>query len=241
MELDYLAALDDARRLNWTEAISRAQRAPTKGPSLLNQRLGTIHGGAGEARGAGGWVPDPPGHAKPGYALENESPAGRSAGGCQVVGAGPRPPGWVAIGPKPKPRGAGGAPGPLRGEGRRPAQGYFLSLIISRVRELQQAFAASIEPVYRGVPIGWVRGTPARVLVRVAKPAAKRCRSGTGLRNGRIVRDPALHKGEGLGEYESTYVPMHHIHPRCLDRTAPHLMLPCDLQMSGTGRQICGR
>ena len=105
------------RRLNWTEAISRAQWAPTKGPSLLNQRLGTIHGGAGEARGAGGWVPDPPGHAKPGYALENESPAGRSAGGCQVVGAGPRPPGWVAIGPKPKPRGAGGAPGPLRGEG----------------------------------------------------------------------------------------------------------------------------
>ena len=71
--------------------------------------------------------------------------------------------------------------------------------------------------------------------MRVAKPAAKRCRSGTGLRNGRIVRDPALHKGEGLGEYESTYVPMHHIHPRCLDRTAPHLMLPCDLQMSGTG------
>jgi hypothetical protein len=39
-----------------------------EGPSRLNlnQRLGTIHGGAGEARGAGGWVPalvpDPPGH-----------------------------------------------------------------------------------------------------------------------------------------------------------------------------------
>jgi hypothetical protein len=32
------------------------------------------------------------GHAKPGYALENESPGARSAGGCQVVGAGPRPP-----------------------------------------------------------------------------------------------------------------------------------------------------
>jgi hypothetical protein len=82
-----------ARRLNWSEAFSRAQWAPTKGPSLLNQRLGAIHGGAGEARGAGGWVPDPPGHANPGCALENESPAGRSAGGCQVVGAGPRPPG----------------------------------------------------------------------------------------------------------------------------------------------------
>ena len=52
-----------------------------------------VHGGTGEARGVGGWVPDPPGHAKPGYALENESPARRSAGGCQVVGAGPRPPG----------------------------------------------------------------------------------------------------------------------------------------------------
>jgi hypothetical protein len=31
--------------------------------SLLNQRLGTTHGGAGEARRAGGWVPDPPGQA----------------------------------------------------------------------------------------------------------------------------------------------------------------------------------
>ena len=102
-------------------------------------------------------------------------------------------------------------------------------------------FAGLIEPVYRGVAIGWVRGTTARVLVRVAKPAAKRCRSGTGLRNGRIVRDPALHKGEGLGKYGSTYVPMHHIHPHCLNRTVPHLMPPCDLQMSGTGRQICGR
>jgi hypothetical protein len=40
----------------------------------------------------GSWVPDPPGHARPGYALENESPAARGAGGCQVVGAGPRPP-----------------------------------------------------------------------------------------------------------------------------------------------------
>jgi hypothetical protein len=62
------------RRLNWSEPLSRAQWAawaPTKGPSRrLNQRLGTIHGGAGdEARGQGsrsGWapalVPDPSGH-----------------------------------------------------------------------------------------------------------------------------------------------------------------------------------
>jgi hypothetical protein len=49
-------------------------------------------GGWGGGRGAGGWVPDPPGHAEPGCALENESPAARGAGGCQVVGAGPRPP-----------------------------------------------------------------------------------------------------------------------------------------------------
>jgi hypothetical protein len=49
-------------------------------------------------------------------------------------------------------------------------------------------------------------------------------------------------KGKRLGKYESTYVPMHHhIHPHCLNRTVPHLMLPCDLQMSGTERRICGR
>jgi hypothetical protein len=52
--------------------------------------------------------------------------------GAGLWARGPARRGWVAIGPKPKPRGAGGAPGPLRGEGRRPAQGYFLSLIISR-------------------------------------------------------------------------------------------------------------
>jgi hypothetical protein len=51
-------------------------------------------------------------HAKPGYALENESPVARGAGGCQVVGAGPCPPelggnwaqteaqgGWLGAGP----------------------------------------------------------------------------------------------------------------------------------------------
>jgi hypothetical protein len=30
-------------------------------------------GGAGEVRGADGWVPDPPGHATPGYALEKST------------------------------------------------------------------------------------------------------------------------------------------------------------------------
>ena len=64
--------------------------APTKGPPRLNQRLGTIHGGAGEVRGADGWVPDPPGHTKPDYALENESPVGRGAGAGQ--GCAPPPP-----------------------------------------------------------------------------------------------------------------------------------------------------
>jgi hypothetical protein len=90
-----------------------------KGPSLLNQRLGATHGGTGEARGADGWVPDPPGHAKPGCALENESPAGRSAGGCHRLWArGPARRSWVATGPKPKPGGAGGPLGPPREEAR---------------------------------------------------------------------------------------------------------------------------
>jgi hypothetical protein len=103
-----------------------------KGPSLLNQRLGTTHGGTGEARGADGWVPDPPGHAKPGYALENESPAGRSAGGCQVVGAGPRPPELGRNWAQTDARGGWRAPGPATGGGAGPAQGYFLSLLISK-------------------------------------------------------------------------------------------------------------
>jgi hypothetical protein len=62
--------------------------------------------------------------------------------GARLWARGPARRGWVAIEPKPKPRGAGGAPGPLRGEARRPARATFLSPIISGVRELQQAFAA---------------------------------------------------------------------------------------------------
>jgi hypothetical protein len=73
------------RRLNWSEAFSRAQWAPAKGPSLLNQRLGITHGGTGEARGAGGWVPDPPGHAKPGYALCSGQWVRLAAGGERAV------------------------------------------------------------------------------------------------------------------------------------------------------------
>jgi hypothetical protein len=92
------------------------------------------------------------------------------------------------LGPNRSLGGAGGAPGPLRGEGRRPAQGYFLSLIISRVRELQQAFATSIDPVYYGVASIRVRGTTDRLPVRVAKAAGKRCSSGTGSSKGRVVR-----------------------------------------------------
>ena len=98
----------------------------TKGPSLLNQRLGTIHGGAGEARGAGGWVPDPPGHAKPGCALENESPARRSAGGCQVVGAGPRPPGLGRNWAQTEAQGGWWGPGSAAGGGAAASQGTFL-------------------------------------------------------------------------------------------------------------------
>jgi hypothetical protein len=68
------------------------------------------------------------------------SPPGRGVrAGARLWARGPARRSWVATGPKPKPGGAGGAPGPLRGaEGRRPAQepkGYFLSPIISRVRE----------------------------------------------------------------------------------------------------------
>jgi hypothetical protein len=47
--------------------------------------------------------------------------------GARLWARGPARRSWVATGPKPKPGGAGGAPGPLRGEGRRPAQGYFLA------------------------------------------------------------------------------------------------------------------
>ena len=91
--------------------------------SLLNQRLGTTHGGAGEARGAGGWVPDPPGHVKPGYALENESPARRSAGGCQVVGAGPRLPELGRNWAQTEARGGWWGPGPAAGGGAAASQG----------------------------------------------------------------------------------------------------------------------
>jgi hypothetical protein len=70
----------------------------TKGPSRWNQRLGTIHGGGWGGQGSRcGWVPDPPGHTRPDYALENESPAGRGAGGCQAVPTGTLSPACTAL------------------------------------------------------------------------------------------------------------------------------------------------
>jgi hypothetical protein len=79
--------------------------------------------------------------------------------GARLWARGPARRGWVAIGPKPKPRGAGEAPGPLQGqgEGRRPAQGYFLSLIISRagvmgVTRNLEAFDSRWVPPVGGAP-----------------------------------------------------------------------------------------
>jgi hypothetical protein len=88
-----------SRRLNWSEpfSVSQSMTGFTKGTSRLNQRLGGIcvcvggEGGgcrAGKVKGvegAGGWVPDPPGHVRPGYALENEARlAGEGGGGLAI-------------------------------------------------------------------------------------------------------------------------------------------------------------
>jgi hypothetical protein len=72
-----------ARRLNWSEPFFRAQSVPTKEPSRWNQRLGTIHEGAGEVMGAPVVRSLTTRSAKPDYALENELPVcGAGAGGC---------------------------------------------------------------------------------------------------------------------------------------------------------------
>jgi hypothetical protein len=52
------------------------------------------------------------------WKMENESPAGRSVGGCQVVGAGPRPPELGRNWAQTEARGAVGPLGPPRGEAR---------------------------------------------------------------------------------------------------------------------------
>jgi hypothetical protein len=90
------------------------------GGNLAPGPLGSVAGGPDRRRG---WllclspVPAAGGHAKPGYALGNKSPAGRgvrSAGGCQDVGAGPRPPPAGAgpqLGPKTEDRSPGPGPG----------------------------------------------------------------------------------------------------------------------------------
>jgi hypothetical protein len=109
-----------ARRLNWPESFSRAQSAPTKGPSLLNQRLGATHGGAGEARGAGG-VGSPTHPVMPNLVvLWKMSPLrGGVRAGARLWARGPACRSWAAAGPKPKP-GGGGLVGPrARCGGRR--------------------------------------------------------------------------------------------------------------------------
>jgi hypothetical protein len=142
--------------------------------------VGTTHGGTGEARGAGGWVPDPPGHAKPGCALGNESPAARSAGGCQVVGAGPRPPELGRNWAQTEARGGWWGPGSAAGGGAAVSQGYLLSTYNNKVRELQQAFAAPIEPNCRAASIheSFHRPGPwddrSTAVIHVGKAAGKR-------------------------------------------------------------------
>ena len=62
------------------------------------------------------------------------------------------------------------------------------NLIISRVGEQSTGFAGLIEPNSRAGAIARVLGTSDRRLVHVGKAAGKRCLSGTGFSNGRIVR-----------------------------------------------------
>jgi hypothetical protein len=148
--------------------------------------------------------------------------------GTRLWAWGPARRSWVLTGPKPKPGGAGGPPGPLRGEARRPAKGYLLRPIIPGVRGLNRPFAGPIEPGLSRC-CNWVLGgfvgrqTACWCAPCATKAAGKRCRSGTGLHNGRVARvSTALHKGEGLGEYESTWIAMHHTHQHGLIRTSPH-------------------
>jgi hypothetical protein len=97
--------------------LKRANTAPFGSSDRAAGR--TTHGGTGEARGVGGWVPDPPGHAKPGCALENKSPAGRNAGagqGCALAPLRPRAP---FIGTQAGPLPAGLAGGSRAGRQRR--------------------------------------------------------------------------------------------------------------------------
>jgi hypothetical protein len=100
--------------------------------------------GAGEARGAGGWVPDPPGHAKPGCALGNESPAGRSAGGW-VPGCGRGAPPTGAGSQRGPYRCPGGwwGPGSAAGGSAAASQGYLLSTYTIRVRGLQTGLCSA--------------------------------------------------------------------------------------------------
>jgi hypothetical protein len=76
-------------------------------------------------------VPDPPGHAKPGYALENKSPAERSAGAGQGCALGPLRPRAPFIGTQAGPLPAGLTGGSRAGRQRRLPQASNLDLLDS--------------------------------------------------------------------------------------------------------------
>jgi hypothetical protein len=127
------------RRPNWQlakAALSRAQWAPTKGPSRLNQRLGAgghPRGGLGSwgGQGTGKPVVGSPTHpVMPDLIMLWEmTPLRREVrAGARLWVRGPARRGWVATGPKPKPGGAGGwAPGiRARFWGRRGGQPGYL-------------------------------------------------------------------------------------------------------------------
>jgi hypothetical protein len=108
--------------------------------------------------------------------------------GARLWARGPAYRSWAATGPKPKPGGAGGAPAPLRGEARRPAQGLPFSPHNIKGWSFNRPFAASVEPSCRAGAIARALGTTDRLLVHVVKASGNRCLSGTGFSNCRIVR-----------------------------------------------------
>jgi hypothetical protein len=104
------------------------------------------------------------------------------------VGAGPRPPGLGRNWAQTEAQGGWWGPGSAAGGGAAASPRLLFKPHNIKVGELQQAFAASIEPNCRAAPIARVLGTSDRRLVHVGKAAGKRCLSGTGFSNGRIVR-----------------------------------------------------
>jgi hypothetical protein len=159
------------------------------------------------------------------------------------------------IGPGSKPGAAGDTPGQLQeGKARRSAGGYFLAKKVSAL-ESSSGPVGPIESVYPFIAMSPFAGVVGRQLECWCHWCASQEGSRQTLQEQEQERNwildcvaatsfaiqPSI-KGKRPGKYESTYVPMHHIHPHCsLHRTVPHLMLPCDLQMSGTETRICGR